>query len=283
MSGVTRLTVLGCGSSGGVPRANGDWGECDPSNPKNRRRRCAAMFERAASADDLIAGENVTRIIIDTSPDFREQMIAAGVSRIDAVALTHDHADQTHGLDDLRAFALYQKHRIPVWMDAVTAQTLTTRFGYAFNAPEGSPYPPILDQCELPAWGETLRVDGPGGLIELVPFEQEHGWIKSAGFLCDGIAYSADISGLPETSWAILDRVACWIVDALRETPHPTHFSVGDALAALERTNAGKGVLTNLHITLDYDILNTALPEGVQCAFDGIRITRLEDGEIEIA
>lgn len=278
---ITRLTILGCGSSGGVPRANGDWGLCDPANPKNRRLRCSALIEHAADAAALEAGQAVTRIVIDTSPDFREQMLGARVPRLDAVLITHDHADQTHGLDDLRAFALLQRQRMPVWMDAATAKTLTARFGYAFTAPAGSPYPAILDRRDMPAFGTDLVIEGAGGPVSITPFDQEHGSIRSVGFRIGALAYSADINGLPQKSAAVLADVGCWVVDALRHEPHPTHFDVGDALREIRRVGARMAVLTNLHITLDHDRLAAALPESVTCAHDGLRILA-SDGEIRL-
>jgi phosphoribosyl 1,2-cyclic phosphate phosphodiesterase len=273
MTGATRITILGSGSSGGVPRANGDWGECDPNNPKNRRRRCSALIEGAKNVKALDLGEAVTRVVIDTSPDFREQMISANVPRIDGVLMTHDHADQTHGLDDLRAFALYQKHRMPVWMDEATAATLMTRFGYAFKAPANSPYPAILDRRELIIGADAVEIDGPGGKISILPFEQEHGWIKSVGYRVGDLAYSADINGLPLTSRSVLAGVKCWIVDALREEPHPTHFSVSEAISEIDGLKIDEGVLTNLHITLDHERLSSALPKHVRAGFDGMKIT----------
>jgi phosphoribosyl 1,2-cyclic phosphate phosphodiesterase len=276
MSAVTRLTILGCGSSGGVPRSNGDWGLCEPSNPWNRRRRCSGLVEVAADLDALEAGDAVTRIVIDTSPDFREQMISARVRHIDAVLITHDHADQTHGIDDLRAFALLQRRRMPVWMDDAAARTLTTRFAYAFTAPPGSPYPAILDQHALPDFGSELVIIGPGGPVTIIPFDQAHGSIRSVGFRIGDLAYSADINALPESSAAILDGVGCWVVDALRHEPHPTHFHVDAALEALQRVNAGLGVLTNLHITLDHDKLAEGLPEDVRCAHDGLQVLSID-------
>ncbi len=282
MSGpVTRLTLLGTGSSGGVPRSNGDWGLCDPANPKNRRRRCSALIEHAANRADLEAGEAVTRIVIDTSPDFREQMLSAEVKRLDAAVLTHDHADQTHGLDDLRAFAIAQRQRIPVWIDAPTWKTIGSRFGYAFEAPRGSFYPAILDKHDLPDSGERIEINGPGGRVTMTSFAQEHGPIISLGFRVGSLAYSADISGLPDESAAVLQDVGCWVVDALRHEPHATHFCVPDALAALERVNAKQGVLTNLHNTLDYAELENVLPDNVRPAFDGLRILDT-GGEISI-
>jgi len=277
MSGLTRITLLGTGSSGGVPRANGDWGDCNPANPRNRRRRCSALVEHARNRADLDGGSAVTRVVIDTSPDFREQMLSAGVPRIDGVVLTHDHADQTHGIDDLRAFAYLQRERIPVWMDAPTTQTLTTRFGYTFETPPGSAYPAILDRRDMPDFGTPVTIEGPGGEVSLVPIDQEHGRIRSLGFRIGEIAYSPDINALPEESVPLLDGITCWVVDALRREPHPTHFTVDDALAALTRVKAKFGVLTNMHITLDYDALVDTLPEHVWPGYDGMRL--VWDGE----
>ncbi|WP_417486635.1 MBL fold metallo-hydrolase [Maricaulis sp.] len=282
MTGVTRLTLLGTGSSGGVPRANGDWGDCDPENPKNRRRRCSALIEHAQSQEALNDGDAVTRVVIDTSPDFREQMLAAEVRRIDAVLLTHDHADQTHGIDDLRAFAYLQRQRIPVWMDDATRETLTVRFGYTFAAPPGSGYPPILDQRAIPQFGDAIRIDGPGGCVAITPFDQEHGRIRSVGFRIGDLAYSADINGLPDHSAEILAGVTCWVVDALRDEPHPTHYNVDDALEAIERVGAVSGVLTNLHITLDHAELSARLPDGVRAGHDGLQIIASGDGAVEL-
>ena len=277
MSGVHRITLLGSGSSGGVPRANGDWGACDPSNPKNRRRRCSVLVERAETLEAMKEGVAVTRLVVDTSPDFREQMISARVPRLDAVLISHDHADQTHGLDDLRAFALLQKQRIPVWTDGPTAETLVQRFGYAFTARPNSPYPAILDHRRLPNHGEPVHVEGPGGLIEAIPFDQDHGWIRSVGYRFADLAYSSDINALPDESRNILKDLRCWIVDALRDESHPTHFSVSDALAAIERVGVREAVLTNMHITLDYDALSRRLPAHVRPGFDGLSITQIRD------
>jgi len=281
VSDVTRLTLLGTGSSGGVPRANGDWGACDPANSKNRRRRCSALIEKARSASDLVAGDAVTRIVIDTSPDFREQMLSARVARIDGVLMTHDHADQTHGIDDLRAFAYLQRQRIPVWMDTATAQTLTSRFGYTFQAPAGSGYPPILDERAMPSFGAPVVIDGPGGSVTVIPFDQEHGPIRSLGFRIGQIAYSADINGLPQSSAEILAGTKCWVVDALRDEPHPTHFHLDDALACLERVGIARGILTNLHITLDHAELAARLPSGVRPGHDGL-VVEEADGIVSI-
>jgi len=267
-----RFTILGSGSSGGVPRANGDWGACDPSEPKNRRRRCSLLVERAENRKAFEIGEAVTRVLVDTSPDFREQMLAAGVSRLDAVLYTHDHADQTHGIDDLRIFVLAARKRMPVWTNASTAKSLLVRFGYAFNAPAGSPYPAIFEHCALPAPGEGLEIDGPGGVITAENYEQAHGGITALGFRFGPVAYSPDVSAIPDESFDILEGIDTFIVDSLRDSPHGTHFSVEDALGAIKRTRARRGVLTNLHIDLDYKDLSARTPGNVDIAFDGLQL-----------
>ena len=267
-----RATILGCGSSGGVPRADGDWGECDPDEPKNYRKRCSLLLEKAADRAALDAGDAVTRILVDVSPDFRQQMLLTGTTRLDAVLVTHDHADQTHGIDDLRVYVYKARRRMPVWMNTWTQNSLASRFSYAFQAPEGSPYPAILDGQILPDPGRPLVIDGPGGPIDAVNFECDHGRIISLGFRFGPIVYSPDVSGVPDESYPVVEGAKIWILDALRDTPHPTHFSVGDALSAFERAGVEEGVLTNLHIDLDYNDLANRLPDHVIPAYDGLVI-----------
>jgi len=161
------LTILGCGSSAGVPRPALGWGACDSKNPKNRRRRCSLMAERTAE-------QGTTRVVIDTSPDLREQLIDADVDHIDAVFLTHEHADQTHGIDDLRSVVLHQRKRIPVYLNQSTAKDILSRFSYCFVSPEGSDYPPILDRQAIEA-GESRTIEGKGGVLTLSAFLVQHG------------------------------------------------------------------------------------------------------------
>ena len=270
---VWQVTILGCGSSGGVPRPDGDWGDCDPDNPKNRRRRCSILIEYAETQELFDTGSR-TVSVIDTSPDFREQMISAGVKRLDAVIYTHDHADQTHGIDDLRPYVLRARKRMPVWMIPETAASLTSRFKYVFDSRPGSPYPSILEARDIPSEGDVFHIDGPGGVMPIRMARLQHGGIIAAGFRFGPFAYSPDVSAVPEPAFEIFRNVPVWIVDALRETPHPTHASVSDALAWLEQANAGQGVLTNLHVDLDYDVLAEKLPEGITPAYDGLGIRR---------
>lgn len=265
MSGVLQVTILGCGSSGGVPRANGNWGVCDPENPRNRRTRCSMLVRR--SGPDPQAQ---TTILIDTSPDLVRQTAAAEARRLDAVLLTHDHADQSHGIDDIRAFALVQRARIPVFMDAATSRTMLHRFRYIFHGEGG--YPPIAEPRGLPPFGQAWSIDGPSGEIPVVTFDQDHGAIRSVGYRFGGLAYSSDVADLPESSFDALCDLDVWVVDALRHTPHPTHAHLTRTLEWIARVKPRRAILTNMHIDLDYETLRTRLPEGVEPAYDGMTI-----------
>ena len=257
-----KLTILGCGSSGGVPRIGGVWGACDPANPRNRRRRCSLLAQRT--------GKNgTTTVLVDTSPDMREQLLGADVSWLDGVLYTHEHADHIHGIDDLRVVAINGRQRIKVWADERTFSQLKARFGYCFEQPPGSEYPPICDPNRLSPH-QPVEVPGEGGPITATPFEQLHGNIRSLGFRFGDFAYSSDLHDIPEESLTMLRNLDIWVVDALRITPHPTHFSLSDALEWIERINPRRAVLTNMHIDLDYDTLKRSLPANVEPAYDGM-------------
>lgn len=262
MSAALEITILGSGSSGGVPRGDGDWGACDPAEPRNRRTRCS-MLARRRGAD----GE--TTVVVDTSPDLREQMLGAGVRAVDAVLYTHDHADQTHGIDDLRVFAIRQRQRIPAWVDQATRGALVPRFPYIFESIEG--YPAILDLKDIPAHGTLWSVDGLGGAIPIVTFDQGHGPIRSVGYRMGPVAYSSDVSNLDDAAFEALAGCRLWIVDALRWTAHPTHSHVDKTLDWIARSGVERAVLTNLHIDLDYNALSAATPANVEVGFDGWR------------
>lgn len=264
---ILRVTILGCGPSGGVPRIGGDWGACDPDNPRNKRSRSSILVERGAP--DAPA-EARTSVLIDTSPDLRSQLLAAEVGRIDAVLYTHDHADQCHGIDDLRVLALRMRRRVPVYMDARTAKSLHARFGYCFEAPEGALYPPILDaKVELRPGAETV-IDGPGGPIAFTPIEQEHGPVNSLGFRFGAAAYSNDVSALDETALAQLAGVKLWVVDALRYKPHISHAHLALTLDWIEAVKPARALLTNLNVELDYETVNRETPDHVEAAYDGL-------------
>jgi phosphoribosyl 1,2-cyclic phosphate phosphodiesterase len=259
------FTVLGCGSSMGVPRVALGWGDCDPQNPKNRRRRCSLLVER-------IEADRRTTVLVDTSPDLRAQLLDAEVTKLDGVLVTHEHADHTHGIDDLRPFFIRHRRRVGVYLDAPTSTALHARFGYCFASPEGSEYPPILTEHRIAA-GKSFAIDGEGGAIEVLPFEQTHGDTNSLGFRFGTLAYSCDLNGLPEASLAALHGLDLWILDALRYRPHPSHFSLDDALGWIERLRPRRAILTNLHSDLDYETLRGLLPDSVEPAYDGMKIT----------
>ncbi|HWJ88607.1 MAG TPA: MBL fold metallo-hydrolase [Pelagibacterium sp.] len=269
----TRITakILGCGSSGGVPRIGNIWGACDPENPKNRRTRCSLLI--TGSRDDR---DGVTRVLIDAGPDLREQMLAADVPEIDGVLFTHEHADHTHGIDDLRVLALNARRRVNAYMSIATEVRLREAFGYCFTAPEHSPYPPILNALSI-ADGERITVEGAGGSIEIAAFEQQHGSITSLGFRVGGFAYSCDLSGIPEGSLWALDNLDVWVLDALRYAPHPSHLSFDEALALVAEHRPKRAVLTNLHVDMDYAMVAAQVPENVVPAFDGMDII-IKDG-----
>ena len=259
-----RFTILGCGSSGGVPRPALGWGDCNPTNPRNRRRRTALLVERRRA-------DGVTRVLVDTPPDLREQLLDAGVEQLDAVLYTHEHADHTHGVDDLRAYFIKHRRPVDVYLDERTSQVMHARFGYCFRTPPGSEYPPIVVEHRIEP-SRLITIVGEGGPVSILPIRQEHGDIPSLGFRFGPLAYSCDLSHLPEPSAAALTGISTWIIDALRYRPHPSHFSVTDALGWIERIKPTRAILTNLHSDLDYDRLRSELPNGVEPAFDGMTI-----------
>lgn len=252
-----KVRVLGCGTSSGVPRIGNDWGDCDPNEPKNRRRRVSILIE----ADDR-------RVLVDTSPDLREQLLDADVGRIDTVLWTHDHADHCHGLDDLRQ--LYHALGRPVdgYARAGTLASIKSRFGYAFDGKGG--YPRSVQGRLL---GESLEL----GALKVTTCDQPHGPVTSTGFRfdCDGksVAYSTDFHILTEEMTTLFKGVDLWIVDALRRRPHPTHPHLGLTLEYIRRVKPKRAVLTHMDNSMDYATLCTELPPGVEPGYDGLEIT----------
>lgn len=259
-----RATILGCGSSAGVPRVAGGWGACDPAEPRNRRRRCSILVERTGRAGR-------TTVLVDTSPDLREQLLDAQVSWLDGVLMTHDHADHTHGIDDLRPIVIHNRRRIDVYMDAEAAERITKRFSYCFTAPDDSPYPPILTAREIVP-GTPVVIGGEGGEVIADPFPVLHGPTIALGFRFGGLAYTPDVSDIPDESLDMLAGLDIWIVDALRVAPHISHFSLDDALGWIDRLKPKRAILTNMHVDLDYATLRAQLPAGVEPAYDGLEI-----------
>ncbi len=254
-----KVTILGSGTSGGVPRIGGPngtgaWGACDPANPKNSRRRCSILVERHGKT-----------LLVDTSPDLRWQLIDAGVSRLDAVLWTHDHADQCHGIDDVRALTL-QHGAIDAWADRPTMASLRGRFGYCFAQPDRSVYstlyvPHVIGDKPFEAAGMTV-----------VPFALDHGTTISQGFRFGGIGYANDVVRMEEAAFDALAGVEVLIVDAMRYRPHPTHAHLDLTLSWIERIRPRRAILTNLHVDMDYEELNRATPDHVEPAYDGMVI-----------
>jgi phosphoribosyl 1,2-cyclic phosphate phosphodiesterase len=258
------VTILGCGYSGGVPRPGLGWGACNPNNPKNRRRRCSILVDRT------VPDGRQTRVLVDTSPDLREQLLDAGVNWIDGVLYTHEHADHTHGIDDLRGLFISHRRRVDTYADDATWHVLSHRFGYCFVTPPGSTYPPMLNRHRI-APGEPVTIVGPGGPVTAIPLTQAHGDIESLGFRFGAMAYSADLIDLPEASVATLQGIELWIVDALWYRPHNSHFHLDLTLDWIKRIKPRHAILTNMHSDLDFEELRAKLPPHVEPGYDGLR------------
>ncbi|PCD03034.1 MBL fold metallo-hydrolase [Sphingomonas spermidinifaciens] len=249
-----KLTLLGCGTSSGVPRIGNDWGRCDPSESRNRRTRCAALVESSG-----------TRVLIDTGPDMREQLNAANVGRVDAVIWTHDHADHTHGIDDLRQLAQSLGRPVPCYARPATAAVLAARFTYVFEG--GGGYRPVATLAPLP---DELTI----GDVTISTVDQPHGEITSAGLIFahhgKRIAYSTDFHALTDEMTQAFDSAEIWILDALRRHPHPSHNHLSLALEHIERVRPGRAVLIHMDNSMDYRTLNAELPTGVELGYDGM-------------
>ncbi len=258
-----RFTILGSGSSGGVPHLGGLWGACDPANPKNRRQRCSMLVERMTDS-------GATTVLIDTSPDLRNQLLSTETGRLDGVVYTHSHADHVHGIDDLRMIVFNMNERLRVWADGPTQNDLLSRFGYVFVQPEGSPYPPIL---ELHAIDGDVMIDGAGGTITMTPIKVGHGTTDALAFRIGGLVYMPDVAEIREHVWPMLEGLDVWVLDALRRTPHPTHTHFEQSLEWLARAAPRRGILTNMHIDMDYAEVDAESPDHVTPAHDGMVIT----------
>lgn len=291
---MAKAVLLGTGSSGGVPRIGNVWGACDPTNPKNRRRRCSLYLEK-------VSERGKTRTVIDAGPDFREQMLMANVDALDALVISHEHADHIHGIDDVRqitvarVYAMIEKRRAEAPDYELTSEdyiafsnesrlityagltahdALMERFGYLFSQAGGSLYPPILEMRKMP---EKLTIDGEGGSITMQPFPVHHGSIDAYGFRIGDCVYLPDVSEIPETSMLYLMNAKTLIIDCLQYREHKTHFNFDKAMALIEDVKPQHGILTNLHVSLDYDELNARTPSYVEPAFDGMDIEIADD------
>ncbi len=263
-SDILRLTILGCSSSPGVPRIGNDWGACDPANPKNRRRRCAALVERIGACGKTV-------VALDCGPDFREQMLSADVTRLDGVVLTHPHADHIHGVDDLRGFMQQQKVLIPVHADEATYVRVFEAFRYCFETPKGSDYPPIVRHVPV-IEDRAFSIEGPGGSLSFAPFRQVHGSIHSLGYRIGPLAYCSDVSDFTASAVAAIAGAAHIVIDALQYRTHPSHLSIDQSLGWIERLGVPQATLTHMHTPLDYDRLCAELPAHVRPAYDGLTL-----------
>ena len=245
-----QVTILGCGTSGGVPRIGNVWGVCDPMEPRNRRLRSSILVQ-----------SDTTSLIVDTTPDLREQCLAANLMHLDAALYTHDHADHVNGIDDLRGFMVLQGGRIPVYGDAGTMQSITQRFGYIFASARN--YPPIATAHLIDG---SFRV----GDINIEHFRQIHGGMDSLGFRFGNMAYSTDLSELPDDSFKKLRGLDVWVVDALRPKSHPTHTHLEQTLKWIAELRPKRAILTHMTWDMDYATLCAELPTGVEPAYDGM-------------
>ena len=259
-----RVTILGCGSSGGVPRVAQGWGVCDPTNPRNRRRRCSILVEQ-------IGPEGTTRVLVDTSPDLREQLIDAGVKHLDGILMTHSHADHTNGIDDVRPLVIHMKRRLDIHMDDYTSGIVRRAFGYIFETPEGSNYPPLLIEHRLHP-GKACEIAGAGGVLSAMPMRLDHGEIDALGFRFQNFAYTPDVKQIYSESEEHLRGLDLWIIDALRHTTHPTHFSIPDALEMIRHFKPKRAILTNLSSEVDYAQLAAEVPDNVTVAYDMLSV-----------
>jgi phosphoribosyl 1,2-cyclic phosphate phosphodiesterase len=251
-----KITMLGCGPSTGVPAIGPDWGACDPSDPRNRRRRASLLIESRGKT-----------VLIDTSPDMREQLLDAGVSNLDAVIMTHAHADHLHGLDDLRALNRSMRHAIPLYANATTMAEIERRFAYALvPIPAGEFfYKPTITPELIDG---SFTVAG----LPVVPFVQDHGYSTTLGFRIGALGYSTDVVELDDTAFAALAGVDVWIVDCLRYEVHTTHSHLDKTLAWIERVKPRRAVLTHMDRQLDFGQLSARLPPGVEPGRDGLVI-----------
>jgi len=266
MSTTTTFTLLGTGSSGGVPRIGNNWGACDPANPRNRRRRCSMLVEHKSP-------EGTTTALIDAGPDMREQLLSSDVAFLDAVLLTHSHADHIFGIDDLRQLWVTHKSPVNVYMDEQTAAMVMKAFGYAFHTPEGSTYPPFCSEHRLSPY-TSIKITGAGGTIDTTAFTVNHGDIHALGYHFENLAYMPDVKSVTDPkSLELLTNIDALIIDALRLNPHPSHMALDETLAFIEQVQPRRAILTNMHTDLDYAQLAAKLPANIEPGYDGMQIT----------
>ena len=253
-----KVTLLGCGTSVGVPAiGRAGWGACDPNDSRNRRQRCAVLVQ-----------SETTNVLVDAGPDIRNQLLPLGLQKIDALLITHTHADHLAGLDDLRAFYWPDRVELPVLTSADHAADIRTRFPYLFEKKPASPsyfVPPM--RIETVTTGTSIEI----GDLAIDIFHQDHGNVNSLGFLFNGkFAYSTDVVGLSDEVFALIEGVPLWIVEALREAPHQSHSHYEQTFGWIERVRPGQAVLTHLGLEADYEKLAAICPENTEPGVDGM-------------
>ena len=249
-----KFIILGCGSSMGVPRADGFFGSCNPKNPKNYRTRCSALIV-----------SNYKKVLIDTSPDLRIQLLKNKIKNIDTVVYSHNHADQTHGINDLRVFYIKNRNKIPVYADKITKKYLSKSFSYCFK--RFKDYPPTLKLHDIKKklnFGKSIKVE---------TVNVKHGSIESLAFIINKkIAYMPDVNEIYQKDYKKFKNLNYLVIDCLRFKFHPSHFNLDDVLKLNIFLNPKKMILTNLHTDLDYNNLLNILPNNIKPAYDGLSL-----------
>lgn len=251
-----KITILGCGSSGGVPLIGNNWGKCNPQNARNRRSRVSVLIENEE-----------TTLLIDTSPDMRQQALNCQLKKLSAVLYTHTHADHCHGIDELRSVNWMTKKPIDVFANQETMDELDKRFPYIFHRsnPDFFHKPSIVPHI--------INGNFTVGSINVTPIEQDHGYAKTLGFRCGDFAYSTDVKNLSDEAFVLLKGVKIWVVDCIRMEPHPTHSHFEQTLAWIKRLHPEQAFFTHMNESMDYEAVSALCPKGVAPAYDGLEIT----------
>ena len=253
-----KVNILGCGSSSGVPAIGNNWGRCDPKNPKNRRMRSSVLIKSSS-----------TTVLIDATPDLRQQLLNSNVKHIDAVLITHAHADHIHGIDDFRFLNLIMKKHIQLFATEFVLDQIKKKFGYVFEdlKPEASGF--YYKPCLIP---NKLQRNFFINDLKIMSFKQDHGFGETTGFRINNIGYSTDVVNLDEEAFRILEGIDLWIVDCLQINPHKSHAHLEKTLSWIKKVKPKKAVLTHMNIFTDYAEISEKLPNNCVPGYDGLII-----------